>query len=70
MPEIPTPSIEWYGLQFLGGQPRLGIDAEDLSGQLGAFFAAPMGEGILGRECQLRSASEKGRREAGDVSSR
>src|SRR5438132_6890099 len=32
MPEIPEiPSMEWDGGRFLGGQPRLGIDAEDLS---------------------------------------
>src|SRR5437762_1689427 len=51
MPEIPEiPSMEWDGGRFLGGQPRLGIDAEDLSGQLGAFFGAPDGEGILVRD--------------------
>jgi len=44
MPEIPEiPSMEWNGnMLFGGGQPRLGIDAEDLSGQLGTFSARPM----------------------------
>src|SRR5207249_3050298 len=48
MPEIPP--MEWSGNVLFGGQPRLGIDAEDLNGQLGAFFGAPDGEGILVRE--------------------
>jgi C-terminal processing protease CtpA/Prc len=43
MPEIPEiPPMEWNGGMLAGGQPRLGIDAEDLSGQLGTFFGAPM----------------------------
>src|SRR5437879_3914343 len=61
MPEIPEiPSMEWDGGRFLGGQPRLGIDAEDLSGQLGAFFGAPDGEGILVRDVNSGSPAEKG----------
>jgi serine protease Do len=67
MPEIPEiPSMEWNGV-FLGGQPRLGIDAEDLSGQLGAFFGAPEGEGILVREVNAGSPAEKAGLKAGDV---
>jgi serine protease Do len=67
MPEIPEiPSMEWNGV-FLGGQPRLGIDAEDLSGQLGAFFGAPEGEGILVREVNSGSPAEKAGLKAGDV---
>ena len=69
MPEIPIgPSMEWDGGRFLmGGQPRLGIDAEDLNGQLGSFFGAPDGEGILVREVSPGSAAEKGGVKAGDV---
>jgi C-terminal processing protease CtpA/Prc len=69
MPEIPIgPSMEWDGGRFLiGGQPRLGIDAEDLNGQLGSFFGAPDGEGILIREVSPGSAAEKGGLKAGDV---
>ncbi|HEV2195650.1 MAG TPA: PDZ domain-containing protein [Candidatus Acidoferrum sp.] len=67
MPEIPmTPPIEWNGTLMMG-QPRLGIDAEDLSGQLGSFFGAPDGEGILVREVNPGSAAEKGGLKAGDV---
>ena len=68
MPEIPEiPSMEWNGGMLLGGQPRLGIDAEDLSGQLGAFFGAPEGEGILVRDVNSGSPAEKAGVKAGDV---
>jgi serine protease Do len=68
MPEIPEiPPMEWNGTFVLGGQPRLGIDAEDLSGQLGTFFGAPDGEGILVREVYPGSAAEKAGVKAGDV---
>jgi len=52
---------------LFGGSPRLGIDAEDLSGQLGTFFGAPDGEGILVREVNSGSAAEKAGVKAGDV---
>lgn len=65
MPEMP--SMEWNGSLLLGGQPRLGIDAEDLSGQLGAFFGAPDGEGILVRDVSSGSPAEKAGVKAGDV---
>jgi C-terminal processing protease CtpA/Prc len=68
MPEIPAiPPMEWNGELLMGGQPRLGIDVEDLNGQLGAFFGAPDGEGILVREVNSGSAAEKGGVKAGDV---
>jgi serine protease Do len=66
--EIPDmPSMEWNGNVFFAGQPRLGIDAEDLSGQLGTFFGAPDGEGILVREVNAGSPAEKAGLKAGDV---
>lgn len=64
-PDIP--SMDWNGAMVLGGQPRLGIDAEDLSGQLGTFFGAPDGEGILVREVTSGSVAEKAGLKAGDV---
>jgi len=68
MPEIPEiPPMEWNGGMLAGGQPRLGIDAEDLSGQLGAFFGAPDGEGILVRDVNSGSPAEKAGVKAGDV---
>ena len=63
-----VPPMEWDGSRFLmGSQPRLGIDAEDLNGQLGSFFGAPDGEGILVRDVNPGSAAEKGGLKAGDV---
>ena len=50
MPEMPevapipgVPSMEWDGgdLMMNPNRPRLGIDAEDISGQLGSYFGAP-----------------------------
>jgi len=68
MPEMPEiPSMEWNGTMLMGGQPRLGIDAEDLSGQLGAFFGAPEGEGILVRDVNPGSPAERSGVKAGDV---
>jgi serine protease Do len=69
MPEIPEiPSMEWNGnMLFGGGQSRLGIDAEDISGQLGTFFGAPDGEGILVRDVNSGSPAEKAGVKAGDV---
>jgi S1-C subfamily serine protease len=69
MPELPdVPVMEWNGGNLLmGGQPRLGIDAEDLNGQLGTFFGAPDGEGILVREVNPGSPAEKAGVKAGDV---
>src|SRR6267154_5765389 len=68
MPEMPEiPPMEWSGNMVFGGQPRLGIDAEEINGQLGAFFGAPDGEGILVREVNPGSPAEKGGVKAGDV---
>lgn len=68
MPVIPDiPSMDWNGGMLIGGHPRLGIDAEDLNGQLGAFFGAPDGEGILVREVNAGSPAEKAGVKAGDV---
>jgi serine protease Do len=47
--------------------PLLGISAEDISGQLGAYFGAPGGEGILVREVNSGSPAEKAGMKAGDV---
>ena len=59
--------MDWTGGIYLGGHPRLGIDAEDLNGQLGTFFGAPDGEGILVREVNPGSPAEKAGVKAGDV---
>jgi len=68
MPEIPdVPAFAWNGNMLIGGRPRLGIDAEDLSGQLGSYFGAPDGEGILVRNVNSNSPAEKAGLKAGDV---
>src|SRR5258705_8527624 len=71
MPEVAPmpgmPSLEWDGGNFLAGGPRLGIDAEDISGQLGSYFGAPDGEGILVRDVNPGSAAEKAGVKAGDL---
>jgi len=64
-PEVPSP--EWDGNNLLMNRPRLGIDAEDLSDQLGSYFGAPNGEGILVRSVNPGSAAEKAGLKAGDV---
>jgi C-terminal processing protease CtpA/Prc len=47
--------------------PALGINAEDLSGQLGSYFGAPDGAGILIREVRSGTAADKAGLKAGDV---
>jgi serine protease Do len=47
--------------------PVLGISVEDLSGQLGAYFGAPDGKGILVREVRPGTPAEKAGLKAGDV---
>lgn len=68
--EIPEmPPMDFGGEMTLlpGGRPRLGIDAEDIGGQLGSFFGAPDGEGILVRSVNSGSPAEKAGLKAGDV---
>jgi C-terminal processing protease CtpA/Prc len=68
MPEVlDAPEMGEYNLLIPGGHPRLGIDAEDLSGQFGAYFGAPEGEGVLVREVNPGSPAEKAGVKAGDV---
>jgi S1-C subfamily serine protease len=50
-----------------GRAPFLGINAEDLSGQLGAYFGAPDGVGVLVREVRAGTPAEKAGLKAGDV---
>lgn len=54
--------------EFMGAlAPSLGISAEDLSGQLGEYFGAPDGEGVLVREVRPGTPAEKAGLKAGDV---
>jgi len=63
MPEMP----EMPQILTLSRSSRLGIDGEDLSKQLGEYFGAPNGEGVLVRSVQSGGAAEKAGIKAGDV---
>jgi serine protease Do len=79
MPEVEMPEIQTMPdgpvVAFGDGgdllnpslHPRLGIDAEDIGGQLGNFFGVPDGEGVLIRSVHSGSAADKGGLKAGDV---
>jgi serine protease Do len=67
IPEIPPMDLGGEVTLLPGGRPRLGIDAEDIGGQLGSFFGAPDGEGILVRSVNSGSPAEKAGLKAGDV---
>jgi S1-C subfamily serine protease len=47
--------------------PVLGINAEDLTGQLGSYFGAPNNAGILVREVRPNTPADKAGLKAGDV---
>jgi serine protease Do len=68
MPEVLTPPGAFDALDLvMPSHPRLGIDAEDIGGQLGNFFGVPDGEGVLVRSVHSGSAADKGGLKAGDV---
>jgi serine protease Do len=67
IPEMPSIELGEGMNTVLAGRPRLGIDAEDIGGQLGSFFGAPDGEGILVRSVNSGSPAEKAGLKAGDV---
>jgi serine protease Do len=64
---IPNPDFSFAAPVMEGRSPLLGIGAEDLSGQLGTYFGAPDGTGILVREVRPGMAAEKAGLKAGDV---
>ena len=54
--------------EFMPGRtPALGIEAEDVSGQLGTYFHVPGGEGVLIREVNPDTPAAKAGLQAGDV---
>jgi serine protease Do len=67
IPDMPSIDLGGEMAMLPGGRPRLGIDAEDIGGQLGSFFGAPDGEGILVRSVNSGSPAEKAGLKAGDV---
>jgi serine protease Do len=74
-PRIPLLYPKWNGDlgNFLDGLgiwdegPRLGIEGEGISGQLGEYFGVPDKNGVLVREVTAGSAAEKAGLKAGDV---
>jgi serine protease Do len=51
----------------MGITPSIGISGENLNGQLGTYFGAPDGQGVLVREVESGSPAEKAGLKAGDV---
>jgi serine protease Do len=64
---MPNPDFSFSIPPMEGRGPMLGIDAEDVSGQLGSYFGAPDGTGVLIREVRPGMAAEKAGLKAGDV---
>lgn len=64
---MPNPDFSFAVPVMEGRSPLLGIGAEDLTGQLGSYFGAPDGAGILVREVRPGMAAEKAGLKAGDV---
>jgi serine protease Do len=64
---MPNPDFSFAMPVTEGRSPLLGISAEDVSGQLGTYFEAPDGTGILVREVRPGMAAEKAGLKAGDV---
>jgi len=65
--EVFGPELEMPPMPMLAPAPMLGVEAEEISGQLGGYFGAPDGEGILVREVRPGSPAEKAGLKAGDV---
>ncbi|MHB8542309.1 MAG: PDZ domain-containing protein [Candidatus Acidiferrales bacterium] len=55
---------------FPGMTPTLGVEAEDVTGQLGTYFHVPGGEGVLIRDVSADSPAAKAGLKAGDVITR
>lgn len=66
-----VPNFEMHGPEMFmwmnGSGPMLGIEAEDLSGQLGAYFGAPNDAGVLVRSVRSDTPAAKAGLKAGDV---
>lgn len=66
VPNFEIHSPEMFALMGMAG-PTLGIEAEDLSGQLGAYFGAPDDAGVLVRSVRTGTPAQKAGLKAGDV---
>jgi serine protease Do len=61
--DVRGPETLWMN----SGAPVLGIEAEDLTGQLGAYFRVPGDSGVLVRAVRSGTPAEKAGLKAGDV---
>jgi serine protease Do len=66
-PQTPLLPGREYGNRGFANTPMLGVSAMDLSSQLGQYFGAPNGEGVLVTEVHKGTAGEKAGLKAGDV---
>jgi len=64
---MPNPDFSFSMPSVISRTPVLGINAEDLSGQLGSYFGAPDDAGVLIREVSAGTAADKAGLKAGDV---
>jgi len=55
------------GYFYFGNTPTIGVNTQNLSGQLGSYFGAPDGEGVLVQSVVSDSPAEKAGLKAGDV---
>jgi serine protease Do len=67
MPEVEIPRMNFGPMELFTSRPRLGVDVEDIDGQLGTYFGVPEGEGVLVRSVNAGSSAEKAGVKAGDV---
>jgi serine protease Do len=67
MPAMPMIPRGLPGNFMVPRTPTLGIGAIDVSGQLGAYFSVPDGEGVLVTDVKENSPAAKGGLKAGDV---
>lgn len=67
VPKIPELGDLFDNGMWMSSRTRLGIDAEDVSGEFGNYFGAPGGEGILVRGVFADSPAAKAGLKVGDV---
>jgi serine protease Do len=67
VPQIPELGDLFENGMWMSSRMRLGIDAEDVSGEFGNYFGAPDGEGILVRGVFADSPAAKAGLKVGDV---
>jgi S1-C subfamily serine protease len=76
MPRMPRLPIQGWngdlgnlfdGFDIFGNTPRLGIEGQEIGGQLGEYFGVPDKTGVLVRAVSAGSAAERAGLKAGDV---